>query len=91
MQNLLTTQNILFILTIATAVFAVYRSYREPDIKADKDIAILALRLDGIDKKMGNDLPHIDAKIEMVRSDVVVLGKEIVALRTIIEERIPRR
>lgn len=91
----LTTESILFSLAIGSATFAVYRSFREPDVLADKEIAVMETRLvfihDSIVKILNNDLPHLDAKIEDIHSDVAQLRVLVTQLATIIEERIPKR
>lgn len=94
-----TIQFALSALTLIGVIFAIYKYFREPDIKADKDLALLK---QGCDSKHGvidtaiksinesisliqnNHLKHIEASLQ--KHD-----EQLVKIFTILEERLPRR
>lgn len=91
----LTSNNILFTITIAGVMFAIYRSYRDPQTSSERTDAVMGVRIDNLqtamDKILSNHLPHLDAKIEDIHADVSQLKTTVTQLATVIEERIPRR
>lgn len=95
MRELLTTGNIIFVLTVVGVIFTVYSKFRDPDVQADKDIALLSQRTAAIEawmqKLATNDLPHFDARIKDVHDDISSLKVGLAQVVTIIDERIPRR
>lgn len=86
---------ILFGITMLGVIFAVYRTFRDPDELAATSIAVLNVRLEtlqvAVAKLVSNDIPHIDARIEDIHSDVAQLRVLVTQLATIIEERIPHK
>ena len=93
------TQYALFAITILGTVFAVYRTFREPDEDARVHIAVINQRLDtlsgSVDKIMTNHLPHMDAKINAIQKDLarnnVIMTEKFTQLFTIIDERFPKK
>lgn len=93
------TEYALFGITATTAMFAVYRTFREPDENAATSIAVMEERMKGLDgmleKVMTNHLPHIEAKL-----DALVLresdhdrsvAENFSKIFTILDERFPRK
>lgn len=91
MNSLLDLQNIVLILGIMGVLFGVHRYFRDPDVQAEKSDAILSYRLTTVEKQMSNDIPHINAKIDLLRENVSLLRDEVIKIRTVIEERMPRK
>jgi len=96
----MTLDNLQFIissLTLLGFVFVAYRTFREPDIKADKAIDILKeqikaekeISLQSL-KTIQNDLHALGYQVDENRKEIKDLGVNVVKLQTIIEERIPR-
>lgn len=76
-------------------VFTVYKYFRDPQIRTEKLDAVMELRLNNmeqsIQKMISNHLPHIDAKINGIQSQLAEQDKTLVRLATIIEERIQKK
>ena len=97
----MTLENLQFIISIATLlgfVFVAYRTFRDPDIKADKAIDILKeqikaekeITLQSL-KTIQNDLHTLGCQVDEQRKEVKDLGQTVTRLQTIIEERIPKK
>lgn len=86
---------ILSILGLLGIIFTVYKYFRDPQIRTEKLDAVMELRLSNmeiaIQKMITNHLPHMDAKINAIQSQLAEQDKSIVRLGTIIEERLPRK
>jgi len=98
-MSLLTTENVQFILLIGGVIFTIYRSFRQPDVDADKHLALVDLRLSTLEVNVKtmetNHLPHIQAKIDDVHNDVSglrnIVTEKFTRLEVLIEERMPKR
>lgn len=88
MNELTTPTNVLLAITLIGTIVAVYRSYRDPDVQSDKDIALITQRLGIIET---NHLAHLNAKVDVMFQNISDLGKEVVKLGVIIDERIPKK
>ena len=94
-------ENIQFIISIVTLLgffFIAYRTFRDPDIQADKSIALLKDQLryerEITDRSLEiqkNCLHTLEVKVESQNKAVVGIGETVMKLQTIIEERIPRK
>lgn len=97
---------ILSILTLGAIIFAIYKYFREPDVKADKELALI--RQEFIEHKKinaeeqkriysliqnlkDNHIHTIDEQVKNNRDMISGLKVEITKLATVIEERIPKR
>jgi len=89
---------IISVFTLLGFLFAAYKFFRDPDIKADKSIDLLkeklksaeALNMETI-KTMQNCLHTLTSKVEKLDTTIIDQGKELTKLSTIIEERIPKK
>lgn len=106
-MELLTTQNILFFITIVSVLFAVYKYFNDPDVEQDKKQGLLAQQLqwseqgtdrrfkdmqDRFDTLVANNQNHlhtVDTKVDALKDLIIGMGKDIVKLQTILEERLP--
>ena len=87
--------------TIAAALgaggvlFGIYSYFHEPDIKADKEDALINLRIQNINERLckitENELPHIDQKLNNITDELKQVSLSLARLQTIIEERVPRK
>ena len=93
------TEYILFGISMLGVIFAVYRTFKQPDDDAKLHLAVLDVKMDGLDKAMlkmiTNDLPHIDAQLQDIRitnarHDTLVAEK-FATLFAIFDERFPRK
>ncbi|KKP97236.1 MAG: hypothetical protein UR99_C0017G0019 [Candidatus Moranbacteria bacterium GW2011_GWD2_36_12] len=83
---------ILQVTTLGGVAFAVYKTFRDPDIDATKEIAILKatcfLKHQNIDENIvlikNNHLRHIE-------EDIAFLKNEQTKIITILEERLPKK
>lgn len=93
------TQYILFGITILGVIFAVYRTFKQPDDDAKLHLAVLDVRLEGlgstINKMLVNDIPHIDAALKLINENTaktnVIVAEKFATLFAILDERIPRK
>jgi len=106
---MITSDNILFLISVLGSIFAVYLYFRNPQVAIDKKAALLAqeigLRDNSVDSRFmqmqtdikesytlaQNHMHTVDTKIDVLSEQVVLLGKEVVRLSTIIDERIPKQ
>lgn len=87
------------IITILGVIFIVYKTFRDPDISADKEISLIkqacGLKHGGLDKDINdinktlsliqeNELRHYEARITGIE-------KKVDKIFTILEERLPPR
>lgn len=97
----MTLENLQFIVSMATLlgfVFVAYRTFRDPDIKADKAIDIMKeqikaekeIALQSL-KTIQNDLHTLGNQVDENRKEVKDLALVVTKLQTIIEERIPKK
>jgi len=94
-------QNLEFIISIATCIgfiILAYKTFRDPDIKSDKSIELLKAELKSARelsfqtvKTMQNDLHTLNNQVSDNSKEIVELCKCFVRLKTIIEERIPKK
>lgn len=84
-----------FGITTVSAIFAVYRTFRDPDEEAKTRLAVMDERYTGlkaiVEKMATNDLPHLDALVRDVHTDIASVKQDVTRLATIIEERIPKK
>lgn len=85
---------ILSAVSIISIVFAVFLFFYKPQVKSDKDDAILSLKVDALTKDLtnlrDNHLHTLDVKVDQLTDSMGKMGNEVTKLATIIEERIPR-
>lgn len=89
----------MFSLAIGTAMFATYRTFKDPDVRADRELALHTLRIVSLEssivKLVTNDIPHIDAKIEALAVAAAnhdrAVAENFAKVFTILEERVPRK
>ena len=108
-MELLTAQNIMFLIGLISILFSVFLYFKNPQIKSEKTDALLEQRLqferestqrrfkdmqDGITAATAlaqNHIHSVDVKVDGLTALVSQMGKDIVRLSTIIDERIPRK
>jgi len=85
--------------TLVTIIIMFYRTFRDPDVKAEKDIGLLKqgclLRHQGLDK----DIAMINENLKLLKvnhinhmeTDLKLLGEQQIKIFTILEERLPKR
>ena len=94
-MDLLTKDNIEFIIYIIGLLFIAYNTFRKPQIRADKDISIMGGKIDNLKKEMAdlkdNHLHSIEEKQDELKDDIGEMNTKITQLATIIEERTEKR
>ena len=88
-------QLVISILTLLGIIFAIYKFFRDPDIKAEKKISLLEkgcnLRHEYLNKDISNiykDLSFIkDNHLLHIEEDISKLKGDVVKILTILEER----
>jgi hypothetical protein len=98
MQGAITFENITFIIALGGVVFGVYHFFRNPDLKNREEILSLKTALDGYKElnkavqNLGDNHIHtIEKKVDGAVENISQLRENIVQLRTIIDERIPKK
>ena len=96
----MTLENIQFVVSLTTLIgfiILAYKTFRDPDIAADKSIDLLKGQIKQekelsfqIVKTMQNDLHTLSREIKENRDEIKKLCEGFVRLETIISERIPR-
>lgn len=89
------TQNILNAILIFGAIFAVYKYFRGPQEKTEKNDAVMAeqfkqLRLEFTNLR-DNHIHTLDVKIDGAITSINHQSVELAKLTTIIDERIPKK
>jgi len=94
-------ENIQFIISIVTLlgfIFIAYRTFRDPDIQADKSISLLKDQLQYerriTDKSLEtqqNCLHSLEMKVQLQNEAIAGLSDTVIKLQTIIEERVPKK
>lgn len=89
---------IIQVATLGGVIFAIYKFFRDPDIKADKSITILDRELKEQKRTASealkvtqNCIKTFEAKQEILIQKVEEFGNRITRLETIIDERIPKK
>ena len=94
-MDLLTKDNIEFIIYIIGLFFIAYNTFRKPQIRADKDISIIGEKMDNLEEEMAdlkdNHLHSIEKKQDELKDDIGEMNTKITQLATIIEERTEKR
>lgn len=93
------TQYILFGITILGVIFAVYRTFKQPDDDAKLHLAVLDVKLETLDKTIlkiaSNDIPHIDAQLQDIRTTMsrhdTLVAEKFATLFAVFDERLPRK
>jgi len=88
---------IMQIITLIGVGFAVYKTFRDPDVKADKSIALLKEQL-AYEKTTAslatqtnqNCIHSLQNEVNDMKKDIGTLNVSIGKLETIIDERIPK-
>lgn len=90
-------QSITFMLGIAallSIVFNVYNTFRNPQIKSDNDVTVLRGEIETLKKTVTEiketHLRTVENDIKNLTAAVNDLGKTVIKLSTIIDERIPK-
>ena len=95
MNDILTTQNIMFALLIITMIFNVYNSFKKPQIDADMRDSVFAIQLKTMQADLvnlrDNHIHTLDLKITTTNENVNLLTIAVAKLETIIDERMPRK
>lgn len=94
-----TIEFILSALALIGVIFAIYKYFREPDIKADKNIALMKQgcidKHTNLDEKIlaiNNDITFIkENHLRHIEENVRLLQEGQVKMFTILEERLPRK
>lgn len=104
-ETIFTTSNITFGIGIIGIIFTIYNYFRNPQIRSDKIDALLEQKLGFVSKSFedrfcrfdrdlvnlrDNHIHTLDTKLDSLASIVNQMGKDVVKLSTIIEERIPK-
>ena len=85
---------ILGFLGLMGIIFSVYLSFRNPQIKSDKDVIKVREDLDSLSREVSEikekHLASVEANIEKLSSTIHDLALNVTRLSTIIDERIPK-
>lgn len=105
----LSQSNILFVLTAVGIIFAVYRYFRDPQVKSETADLLIEQKTDlkGVEYERRfteiqqnikeafalaqNHTHTVDMKVDALINQVIQLRESMVMLRTIIDERIPKK
>jgi len=97
----MTLENLQFaisVITLLSFVFVAYRTFRDPDIKADKSISLLKEQIQYerkiTDKALEiqqNCLHSLEEEIADQKEEIRKLNETVIKLGTIIDERIPKK
>lgn len=88
MSSIINFETLTFAIAILGTIFGVYHFFRNPDIKADKAIALLTLELQNL---KDNHIHTLTGKVEQIESCLQQLTIQTNKLATIIDERIPKK
>ena len=96
----MTLENIQFVVSLTTLIgfiILAYKTFRDPDIAADKSIDLLKGQIKQekelsfqIVKTMQNDLHSLSGEVKENRNDIKLLCASVIRLETIIDERLPK-
>lgn len=94
-----TLQFILSALALIGVIFAIYKYFREPDIKSDKDIAIMENNCENKHKNLDEKIAGINSDISFIKenhlrhieADISFLKESQVKIFTILDERLPKK
>ena len=97
----MTLETIQFVISLCTLlgfVFVAYRTFRDPDIKADKSISLLKDQIQYerkiTDKALETQqygLHSLEKEVCNQKTEISKLNDTVIKLSTIIEERIPKK
>jgi uncharacterized membrane protein (DUF106 family) len=92
--TIITPQNITFALSIIAIIFAVYNSFKKPQIDGEKIAITMREDINSLQKQIieikETHLRSVEADIKTLTTAVNELSKTVVRLSTIIDERIPK-
>jgi len=88
MYNFLTKDNIQFSVYLFGILYIVYKNFRNPQIKFERDIKLINQELLNI---KDNHIHTLTDQQKIGNDRLISLEKEVTRLSTIIEERIPRK
>lgn len=94
-----TLQFILSALALIGVIFAIYKYFREPDIKADKDLAVMKAECKNKHSNIDEKVVEINEAIAFIKEnhlrhieqDISFLKEGQVKLFTILDERLPKK
>lgn len=90
----ITPENIAYGVAIASAVFAVYSYFRNPQIKTDQDTLKLRGEIDELKKEIleikTTHIKNIESDMKDLTQTINQLAIQVTRLSTIIDERIPK-
>jgi hypothetical protein len=76
-------------------IFAIYRQFKEPQIKSDKADTLFAIQIKTMQADLvnlrDNHIHSLGLAIEQTNKNVNTLTLEVTKLGTILEERLPRK
>ena len=86
-------------ITIIGVIFAIYKYFREPDIKMDKEVAVMKKGCEdkhqNIDQRIGEINKSIDFiknnHLRHIESDVAFLKEKHIEMFTMLNERLPKK
>ncbi len=98
MEGVITFELVTFLTAAGAVVFSVYHFFRKPDIKNNTAIKLLQEQLNS-EKEISklaitttqNHVHTLTNKVNDVEKSISGVGKDIVRLTTIIDERIPKK
>ncbi|MBP8994104.1 MAG: hypothetical protein KBG30_09885 [Bacteroidales bacterium] len=86
------------VITLLSFVFVAYRTFRDPDVSADKSISLLKDQLlyerkitDEAIKTQQNCIRSLEKEVADQKDEIKKLNETVIRLGTIIEERIPKK
>jgi hypothetical protein len=90
----ITTEGVLFVVTIASVVFAIYQSFKKPQDKQELDNVKLADRISEVERQVievrQTHLVAVEKDFKELTTQVQSLALSVTRLSTIIDERIPK-
>lgn len=86
------TDNVLPIVTILSAAFLAYNSIKKPEIKADKNIALIQANCKTKHENIDSEIKAIkENHLSHIETDVRELRENQVKIFTILDERLPKK
>lgn len=90
----LTTNTILFILTVGSFIFGIYHYFKKPQVDGEKNDIKLEDRIKAVEKELKEvretHLLAMEKDLKALTDSVNQLSLTVVRLSTIIDERIPK-
>jgi len=97
MEGVITFEFVMFFIAMSGVIFGIYKTFRNPTTRNKEKISALESSFNGFQvlnekiQNLGDNHIHtVEKKVDALSENVISMGKELVRLTTIINERIPK-